>query len=63
MYDQAAGDKLLGDMLIKHEGDAQRFLTTVFSFLKRKSNFFNGEADAKKRVLDAFKQARRDLAI
>ncbi|GFR52746.1 hypothetical protein Agub_g15357 [Astrephomene gubernaculifera] len=55
VYDPAEGDKLLGDMLIKHEGDAQKFLTTVLGFLKRKSNFFKGE-DPKRRLLEAYKE-------
>ncbi len=48
-------DKELGAMLIKHEGDTQQFLATVFGFLKRKSNFFKGD-DPAKRVLAAFKE-------
>lgn len=52
-WDPEEGDKLFGNMLIQHEGDAQKFLTSVLDFLKRKSNFFKG-ADPKKRVLEAF---------
>ncbi|KAG2438033.1 hypothetical protein HXX76_005647 [Chlamydomonas incerta] len=43
-------------MLIQHEGDAQKFLTSVLDFLKRKSNFFKG-ADPQKRILEAFTHA------
>lgn len=54
-FDPTEFDKHLGDMLIKHEGNAEAFLGTVFNFLKRKTNFFK-EGDPKKRVLDAYKQ-------
>ncbi|EFJ43123.1 hypothetical protein VOLCADRAFT_83419 [Volvox carteri f. nagariensis] len=54
-WDPAEGDKQLGDMLIKHEGDAQKFLVTVLDFLKRKSNFFKGD-EPKRRLLEAFKE-------
>lgn len=54
-FDPTEFDKALGDMLIKHQGDAGQFIGTMFSFLKRKTNFFK-EGDPKKRVLDAYKQ-------
>ncbi|KAG2450658.1 hypothetical protein HYH02_004498 [Chlamydomonas schloesseri] len=60
-WDPVEGDKLLGNMLIQHEGDAQKFLTSVLDFLKRKSNFFKG-ADPKKRVLEAFTHVAGDAA-
>lgn len=56
-WDQIEGDKQLGDMLIKHDGDAQKLLTTVLDFLKRKSNFFKGDVP-KQRLLEAFKEVR-----
>mmetsp|Transcript_10488 Transcript_10488/g.22511 ORF Transcript_10488/g.22511 Transcript_10488/m.22511 type:complete len:90 (+) Transcript_10488:83-352(+) len=42
-FDPKDFDKTFGDILLKHEGNAQEFLTTVFGFLKRKSDFFKGE--------------------
>ena len=48
-------DKELGTILIKHGGDTQQFLKTVFGFLKRKSNFFKGD-DPSKRALAAYKE-------
>jgi hypothetical protein len=48
-------DKALGDVLISHKGDTKQYLVTVLDFLKRKSNFFK-LADAKKRLLDAYKE-------
>jgi hypothetical protein len=47
-------DKVLGDILLHHEGDTKKFLITMLDFLKRKTNFFK-LSDAKKRVLDAYK--------
>lgn len=57
-FDPADWDKPLGDLLIQVEGDTQRFLSTVFGFLKRRTNFFKGE-DPQKRVLDALHEVRR----
>lgn len=54
-FDPTEFDKALGDILIKHEGNTERFIATVFDFLKRKSNFFK-KADAKTKVLNAFKE-------
>lgn len=49
-------DKSLGDLLVKGcDGDTKAFLTAVFDFLARKSNFAKaGSADPKKTVLDAW---------
>ena len=52
-----AHDGDLGRILLAHDGDAQHFLETVLGFLGRKTNFFKHE-DPRKRVLDAYKQAR-----
>ena len=55
--DPTSFDKALGDILIKgHEGNAAKFLKTVFGFLSRKTNFLKDPAEAKKRLLDAFKE-------
>lgn len=54
-FDPRDFDKPLGDLLIGYDGNASNFLVTVLDFLKRKSNFFN-ESDAKRRVLDAYRQ-------
>jgi hypothetical protein len=51
----------LGDILIKHEGNTDKFLSTVFDFLKNKSNFFK-QADPRKKVLDALRQVAGDDA-
>ncbi|GLC35883.1 hypothetical protein PLESTB_000516100 [Pleodorina starrii] len=59
-WDPVEGDKQLGDMLIKHDGDAQKFLTTVLDFLKRKSNFFKGD-EPKRRVLEAYKEVAGEV--
>jgi hypothetical protein len=51
-----AADRALGDLLINQcDGDTQRFLTTVFGFLGRKTNWLQG--NARQKVLDAFRQA------
>ncbi|KXZ48906.1 hypothetical protein GPECTOR_24g195 [Gonium pectorale] len=60
-WDPEEGDKQLGDMLIKHEGDAGKFLVTVLGFLKRKSNFFKGD-DPKRRLLEAYKEVAGEPA-
>eukprot|EP00878_Enallax_costatus_P004789 GHUV01005040.1.p1 GENE.GHUV01005040.1~~GHUV01005040.1.p1 ORF type:complete len:326 (+),score=97.63 GHUV01005040.1:124-1101(+) len=54
-FDPCHFDKALGDLLVGHDGNANGFLVSVFEFLKRNTNFFN-EPDAKRRVLDAYKQ-------
>ena len=53
--DASALDKALGDLLLHHEGDTKKFLVSTLDFLKRKTNFFK-LADAKKRVLDAYRE-------
>ncbi|GIL90506.1 hypothetical protein Vretimale_17611 [Volvox reticuliferus] len=60
-WDPEEGDKQLGDMLIKHEGDAQKFLISVLDFLKRKSNFFKVD-EPKKRLLEAYKEVAGEIA-
>lgn len=54
-FDPLDYDKALGDLLIGHEGNVQQYLVTVFDFVKRKTNVFK-EPDAKRRILDAYKQ-------
>lgn len=54
-FDPCDFDKALGDLLVGHEGDVEKFLLSIFDFLKRKTNFLK-EADAKRRVLEAYKQ-------
>ena len=54
--EQFDGD--LGRLLSKQEGDVSKFLSSVFGFLKRRTNFFK-EGEPQKRVLDAYKQAGR----
>jgi hypothetical protein len=51
-FDPTDYDKYLGDLLIGHDGHPQQFLVSIFSFLKRKTNFFK-EPEPKKRVLEA----------
>lgn len=51
-------DKELGEFLLGHESNAQKFLVSIFDFLKRKTNFHK-EGDPQKRVLDAYKEVRR----
>lgn len=60
-FDPTDFDKALGDLLIGHEGHAQQFLVSIFSFLKRKTNFFK-EADAKRRILEAMRQVAPEAA-
>lgn len=60
-FDPTDLDKALGDLLIGHEGSTQQFLTSVFSFLKRKTNFFK-EPEPKRRVLEAFRQVAGEAA-
>lgn len=54
-FDPTVFDKPLGDLLIEHKGDSQKFMVSVFDFLKRKSNFFK-QGDAKRRVLEAYRE-------
>ncbi|MEW5300315.1 MAG: hypothetical protein WDW36_003253 [Sanguina aurantia] len=54
-FDPTAFDKVLGDLLIKHEANPQQMICTVLGFLKRKTNFFK-ELDPKKRVLEAYRE-------
>lgn len=55
-FDPADYHAALGDVLVKgHDGDVQKFLVTVFDFLNHKTNFVK-QGDAKRRVLDAYKQ-------
>lgn len=53
-FDPTDFDKYLGDLLIGHEGHPQPFLESIFSFLKRKTNFFK-EPEPKRRVLEALR--------
>jgi hypothetical protein len=54
VFDPELLERQLGLALIKQaEGDPQKLLVTVLSFLKRKSNFFK-HGDPKKRLLDAY---------
>lgn len=53
-FDPTDYDKYLGDLLIGHEGHSQQFLVSIFSFLKRKTNFFK-EQEPKKKVLEALR--------
>lgn len=53
-FDPTDFDKYLGDLLIGHEGHPQQFLESIFSFLKRKTNFFK-EPEPKRRVLEALR--------
>lgn len=57
--DTADFQRALGDMLVKHDGDTQKFLGTVFTFLGEKTNFFK-TGDAKRKVLDAYRAASGD---
>jgi len=59
-FDPTDFDKALGDLLIGHEGSTQQFLASVFSFLKRKTNFFK-EPEPKRRVLEALRQVAGDV--
>ena len=58
--DLAAYDKQLGDLLVKGcDGDTKLFLTAVFGFLKRKTNFSaKGSEDPSKRIIESWKQVR-----
>lgn len=58
-FDPADFDKALGDLLLGYDGDVSGFLVNVFDFLKRKTNFLK-QADAKRRVLDAYRQVAGD---
>lgn len=60
-FDPTDFDKALGDLLIGHEGYTQEFLVSIFSFLKRKTNFFK-EPEPKRRVLDALRTAAGEAA-
>lgn len=60
-FDPTDFDKALGDLLIGHEGHTQDFLVSVFSFLKRKTNFFK-DPEPKRRVLEALRQVAGDTA-
>lgn len=60
-FDPTDFDKALGDLLIGHEGHTQEFLSSIFSFLKRKTNFFK-EPEPKKRVLDALRRVAPEAA-
>lgn len=60
-FDPTDFDKALGDLLLGHEGNTQQFLGSVFSFLKRKTNFFK-EGEPKRRVLEAVRQVAGDAA-
>ncbi|GLI68525.1 hypothetical protein VaNZ11_012915 [Volvox africanus] len=61
IWDPEEGDKQLGDMLIKHQGDSQKFLISVLGFLKRKSNFFKVD-EPKRRLLEAYKEVAGETA-
>ncbi|GIL61051.1 hypothetical protein Vafri_15464 [Volvox africanus] len=61
IWDPEEGDKQLGDILIKHQGDAQMFLISVLDFLKRKSNFFKVD-EPKRRLLEAYKEVAGETA-
>lgn len=60
-FDPTDFDKALGDLLIGHEGHTQQFLLSIFSFLKRKTNFFK-EPDAKRKIIDALRQVAPEAA-
>lgn len=64
-FDPTDYDKALADLLLGHEGNTAAFLTSVFSFLKRKTNFFKeGQEEApRKRVLDALRAVGGDAAV
>jgi hypothetical protein len=55
VFDPKDFDKALGDLLIGYDGDAQQYIVAMLDFLKRKTNFFK-QGDAKRRVLDAYRQ-------
>lgn len=61
-FDPTAFDKALGDVLVKCEGDTKKFLSCIFGFLKRKTNFMKGP-DPSKRVLEAFKEIAGDPVL
>jgi hypothetical protein len=60
-FDPTDYDKALGELLLGHEGDTGAFLTSVFSFLKRKTNFFK-EGEPRRRILDALRATGGEAA-
>jgi hypothetical protein len=61
-FDPTDFDKALGDLLIGHEGHTQEFLVSIFSFLKRKTNFFK-EPEPKRKVLEALRNVGGAAAV
>lgn len=60
-FDPTDYDKALGDLLIGHEGHTHQFLVSVFSFLRRKTNFFK-EPEPKRRILEALREVSSEAA-
>lgn len=58
-FDTADVDKALGELLVSHDGDVNGLLVYFFDFLKRETNFFK-DPEAKRRVMDAYKQVAGD---